>query len=58
MNKPLKFCLSIVEGYDMTPMADEVYDEAIADIVGPEEMLSQAVVVKVCDLFSRMCCAN
>ena len=31
----------------MSPMADEVYDDAIVDIVGPETLVTEPVIVKV-----------
>ena len=34
-------------GYDMAPMAEDVYDEAIIDITGPETMLTDSVIIKV-----------
>ncbi|KAH8104934.1 S-adenosyl-L-methionine-dependent methyltransferase [Phellopilus nigrolimitatus] len=37
---------SDVYGYDMTAMTDGVYDEAVIDIVGPETMLSDSVIIK------------
>ena len=29
-------------------MAEDVFDDAIVDVVGPESLLSEPVVVKVC----------
>jgi protein arginine N-methyltransferase 3 len=34
-------------GFDMTTMAEDLYDEAIIDVVGPQTMLSAPCVVKV-----------
>ncbi len=34
-------------GFDLSPMADEVYNDAIVDVVGSDSMLSDVVVVKV-----------
>jgi protein arginine N-methyltransferase 3 len=38
---------SDVYGFEMTPMAEEVYAEAVIDVVGPETMLSAPQVIKV-----------
>ncbi|KAF9068611.1 S-adenosyl-L-methionine-dependent methyltransferase [Rhodocollybia butyracea] len=35
-----------VYGFDMTTMAEDLYDEAIIDVVGPQTMLSAPCVVK------------
>ncbi|KAI0629795.1 S-adenosyl-L-methionine-dependent methyltransferase [Trametes polyzona] len=40
---------SDIYGFDLSAMAKGVYDEAVVDVVGPETVLSQPVVVK--DLF-------
>ncbi|PAV16987.1 S-adenosyl-L-methionine-dependent methyltransferase [Pyrrhoderma noxium] len=37
---------SDVYGFDMAPMTEGVYDEAIIDIVGPETVLSESAIVK------------
>ena len=34
----------------MSVMSEGVYDEAVADIVGPESMLSDSVIVKDMDI--------
>jgi protein arginine N-methyltransferase 3 len=35
-----------VYGFDMSTMADDLYDEAIVDIVGPETMVSEPQIIK------------
>ncbi|TDL19665.1 protein arginine N-methyltransferase [Rickenella mellea] len=37
---------SDVYGFDLSSMAKEVYEDAIADVVGPESMVSEAVIIK------------
>lgn len=39
---------SPIPGYDMSAMSEDVYEEAIADIVDSESMLTDASIVKVC----------
>ncbi len=34
-------------GFDLSSMAKQVYEDAIADVVGPESMVSEAVIIKV-----------
>ncbi|KLO06976.1 S-adenosyl-L-methionine-dependent methyltransferase [Schizopora paradoxa] len=41
---------SDVYGYDMSPMAEEVYDDAIVDVVGPETLLTEPVIIKDIDI--------
>lgn len=36
-------------GFDMSAMKEEVYGEAIIDIVKPETLVSDPVVIKVCE---------
>jgi hypothetical protein len=33
-------------GFDLSTMADGVYDEAIVDVVGPDTMVSESCVIK------------
>lgn len=35
-------------GFNLSAMADDVYDDAIVDIVGSENLLSEPVIIKVC----------
>ena len=35
------------EGFDLSAMGQEVYDDAVVDIVGPDTMLSEAFPIKV-----------
>lgn len=46
LNETHKVVAHIPLGFDMSVMADGVYEEAIADIVGQDEMLSDSVIVK------------
>ena len=34
-------------GFDLSTMAEDVYEDAIADIVGPEAMISEPALIKV-----------
>ena len=36
-------------GFDMSAMKEEVYGEAIIDIVKPETLVSDPVIIKVCE---------
>jgi len=36
-------------GFDMSAMKEEVYGEAIIDVVKPESVISTPVVIKVCE---------
>ena len=36
-----------VSGFDMTPMTNGVYDEAVMDVVQGESMLTESVIIKV-----------
>ena len=36
-----------VYGFDMSAMAGDVYGDAIVDVVGPDSLVSDAVVIKV-----------
>jgi protein arginine N-methyltransferase 3 len=38
---------TVSAGFDLSAMADGVYDEAIVDIVGPDTMVSEPCVIKV-----------
>ncbi|THH21417.1 hypothetical protein EW146_g166 [Bondarzewia mesenterica] len=40
-----------VYGFDLSAMAEEVYDDAVVDVVGPDTMLSEAFPIK--DLYLR-----
>ncbi|KAI0060468.1 S-adenosyl-L-methionine-dependent methyltransferase [Artomyces pyxidatus] len=40
-----------IYGFDLSAMADEVYNDAIVDVVGPDTMLSDAYTIK--DLYIR-----
>jgi len=37
------FCI----GFDMSVMANDLYEEAIVDVVGPDTMVSEPYVIKV-----------
>ena len=39
--------VTVLSGFDMSTMADDLYDEAIVDIVGPETMVSEPQIIKV-----------
>ena len=42
------FLLLVVSGYDMSPMAEGVYDEAVMEVVGGDTVLTDAALIKVC----------
>ena len=42
-----------VLGFDLSAMAKDVYDDAVVDVVGPQTVVSEPVVIKVC-LRSRL----
>lgn len=35
-------------GFDLSTMADGLYDEAIVDVIGPDALVSEPYVIKVC----------
>jgi type I protein arginine methyltransferase len=44
--------LIIVLGFDLSVMADEVYDDAIIDVVPPADLLSDPLIIKVMEHFA------
>ena len=48
------YCLGVwwltvdFEGFDLSTMADSLYDEAIVDVIGPDTIISEPYVIKVC----------
>ena len=36
------------EGFDLSTMASSVYDAATVDVIGPDAMISEPYVIKVC----------
>lgn len=42
-----KLKLIVFPGFDLSAMSTDVYEDAIADVVGPETMASEPYVVKV-----------
>ena len=36
------------EGFDLSTMAGSVYDAATVDVIGPDAMISEPYVIKVC----------
>lgn len=39
-------------GFDLSTMANSVYDEAIVDVVGPDTMVSESCVIKASTFIS------
>lgn len=40
------------KGYDMSPMAEGIHDEAVIEVVPPEQVLSDTAIVKVCGILA------
>lgn len=39
--------MELFQGFDLSIMANDLYDEAIIDVVGPEVLLSEGYLIKV-----------
>ena len=43
----LKLVLTHLQGFDLSAMSSDVYEDAIVDVVGPETLVSEPCVIKV-----------
>ena len=45
----------LLSGFNLSAMAEDVYDDAIVDVVGPENLISEPIVVKVSTSLISLC---